>query len=228
MLYLISFLLFVSILLHFLKIRKINTSKQELEQITKQISEDLKLSINAIKGLSQTLMSNTSKISRDSNHAENAIDQGLSDSEETESVLLSLYQNSNEIRNLLEIISDISIQTRVLALNANIEAEKAGEAGKGFAIVASEVDELAKQSRGSLELIEESLSNIQVKLGEALGSITKTTNSMRSVDRISASINKSVENQNESNTKIDKNIHKLISHHQQLEEKVQSLKQSLK
>lgn len=209
------------------KLDQLEKTKLEIQEISEKVSNDIKLCLDKINSLSSEIVTSNNRISKDTNEAEDVIDKTLAESEESEAIILSLYQNSNEIKDLLEVITDIGIQTRVLALNANIEAEKAGDAGKGFAVVAFEVNELAKQSKGSLELIEESLSNIQLKLGEALGSITKTTNSIRSVDKISEHINKSVDKQSESNTRIEKNINSLLNNFELLQEKVSLVETNL-
>jgi len=58
-----------------------------------------------------------------------------------------------EIGEKTKIIDDIVFQTKILSVNANIEAEKAGEYGKGFSVVAHEVSELAEISgKASFEI----------------------------------------------------------------------------
>lgn len=64
----------------------------------------------------------------------------------TQATITELNNSSQEIREMVTLISSIAGQTNLLALNAAIEAARAGEQGRGFAVVAEEVRKLAEES----------------------------------------------------------------------------------
>lgn len=86
----------------------------------------------------------------------------------------SLLQKSQEINNIIGLITKISDQTSLLALNASIEAARAGELGKGFAVVANEIKTLAGQSYEATNEISSILGTIQEQIFQ-----TKEANSQQ-------------------------------------------------
>ncbi len=84
-----------------------------------------------------------------------------SKTEESAEKILKLGQRSQQIGEIIDIINEIAIETKMLSLNAAIEAAKAGEAGKGFSVVAGEIRRLAEDVVKSTGTIRDVLLEIQ-------------------------------------------------------------------
>ena len=84
----------------------------------------------------------------------------------TTDVAEKLSKAVDQIGMTLDLISDISSSTNLLALNASIEAARAGEAGKGFAVVAQEVGNLANSTQESLEEVSKVIQTVQNNVQE--------------------------------------------------------------
>lgn len=93
----------------------------------------------------------------------------------TTDIAVRLSEAVKEIGITLNLISDISSSTNLLALNASIEAARAGEAGKGFAVVATEVGKLANSTQESLKVVQSVIERVQQNVEEITAQIDENT-----------------------------------------------------
>ncbi|NBA94714.1 HAMP domain-containing protein [Pseudomonas sp. R5(2019)] len=83
----------------------------------------------------------------------------------------TLNSKTVNIGQILEVITSISQQTNLLALNAAIEAARAGEAGRGFAVVADEVRNLAHRTQESAQQVQNMIEELQVGARESVSTM---------------------------------------------------------
>lgn len=85
-------------------------------------------------------------------------------SEALGTITTSLAERSSEVGQVIQLITNLSEQTDLLALNASIEAARAGEHGAGFAVVAEEVRQLAEQSNEAGRNVHQLIGDIQSQI----------------------------------------------------------------
>jgi len=95
--------------------------------------------------------------------------------QETSKRIKRLGESSQEIGEIVELISDITEQTNVLALNAAIQAASAGDAGRGFTVVAEEVQRLAERSAEATKQIAAIVKTIQTDTQDAVSAMENAT-----------------------------------------------------
>ncbi len=97
----------------------------------------------------------------------------------------SVAQSSDEVHEIVTVMSDVASQTNLLALNAAIEAAHAGAAGKGFAVVADEVRKLAENSSAHSDRISAQVATMLTTVNQGN---TTIQDSGEAFDRIAAAM----------------------------------------
>lgn len=95
------------------------------------------------------------------NNQSQLMQESIVSQEDAKNTILDLEKKSNNINEIINIITNIAEQTNLLSLNAAIEAARAGEHGRGFAVVAEEVKKLASNSANSARDIQDILNEIK-------------------------------------------------------------------
>ena len=81
--------------------------------------------------------------------------------------IAEIYQVSERIEEVLDFVTQIAAETKMLGLNAAIEAARAGDVGRGFGVVAEEIRKLSDQSRSTVVTIKELTDQIKERLDQA-------------------------------------------------------------
>jgi methyl-accepting chemotaxis protein len=158
-------------------------SEQQVQQVeessgvVKGIAKDIGQIAASVRRVSDSA-EHASSLSVEGNQAIDAAVRQMSSIDQTVNSLADevreLSRRSEEIGQIVQVITDIARQTNLLALNAAIEASRAGENGRGFAVVAAEVRKLAEQSATSAKQISDLISTIQSRTGH-VASIAEAT-----------------------------------------------------
>ena len=142
--------------------------KQEVDSdLVKQSMDEMTLSVGEISNSASEAATATEQAETEAKQSLDILNQSMAVSQALNSeikgaseVIHKLAQDTQNVNQILDVITSIAEQTNLLALNAAIEAARAGEQGRGFAVVADEVRELASRTSKSTTEIRELLNEL--------------------------------------------------------------------
>ncbi|MDA0148875.1 methyl-accepting chemotaxis protein [Vibrio sp. LaRot3] len=187
------------------EIEQVASAVNELSSTADNVSDNAQLADTTARDADQLAQSALATFN-ESSDASQQMNTALNDAAV---VVTKLKEQSEQINNVIEVISGISEQTNLLALNAAIEAARAGESGRGFAVVADEVRMLAARTQESTGEIQAIIEELQKQSGLAndsmqlsLDMLNKNNELAQQANEALMGITESVANINDTNTQV--------------------------
>ena len=168
------------------------------------------------------------QISGNVSEASSTANDGARQVGQASGTMTDLQLASEQVQDVVKLIAGIADQTRVLALNATVEAARAGDAGRGFAVVAESVKDLAKRSADSAARVTQTMLGIQGGSISAVTVMHDITAMIRQVSDNQTAIATAVEEQTATTAEVGESSSTVAAKAVELAETVQTLTDALR
>jgi methyl-accepting chemotaxis protein len=186
-------------------------------------AEQVSSSVHTVAASSEQMTASIAEIARNATDAAQVAAQAVESAHTASKTMTELGRSSEEVGNVIKVITSIAEQTNLLALNATIEAARAGEAGKGFAVVASEVKDLAQETAKATDEIGQRIVAIQNDIANAVAAIAAISEVITRIDQFQTTIAAAVEEQTATTQEIGRNIAEAATGAQEIARSVQGV-----
>ncbi|TGK81316.1 methyl-accepting chemotaxis protein [Leptospira noumeaensis] len=142
-----------------------------------KITEEMKTIEGSISKIEKAL----SQLTDQSINSTNLANLGNLSIQNTNQAMSEIHSVTKEITGIVDLITEISERTNLLALNASIEAARAGDAGMGFAVVAEEISKLADRTQSSVRNIKRLIDKSNSVVNVGANHVYETVNALSEI-----------------------------------------------
>ncbi len=163
---------------------EIAQAADDLARRTESNAASLEQSSAALVQIDGRLKAGTQAASMTVERADQAIatvERGRRIAADAVTAMQRVSESAQDIDDVIEGLDKIAFQTRVLAMNAAVEAGRAGDAGRGFAVVADLVSELARRSEEEARSARQQLTVTSEEIQVAVGAVERVDGTFQGI-----------------------------------------------
>lgn len=183
--------------------------------------------INAVAAAVEQFASTVDEINNQIGDASVIASEASKQVERAYGMIKGLDEMTKAVTTIVDLIRNITNQTNLLSLNANIEAANAGEAGKGFEIVAREIQGLARETAASTDKINAQIEEMQASTKEVVGVMEFMQDTIGRLNNMTLNVSSAVEQQSASTHEISHNLNEAAGGNVQVSSSIETVDRTL-
>lgn len=165
---------------------EIATASEDLAQRTERNAAALEQStseLRQVESLVQASFARATDTLERAGRSQATVGEGRAVARTAVEAMTRVRDSAASIDEVIQGVDKIAFQTRVLAMNAAVEAGRAGDAGRGFAVVADLVSALAMRAEEEAQRARDELTRTQLEIESAVGAVSEMDGALEGIDR---------------------------------------------